>query len=232
MQTENNTEGQQPNSGDGANTGDAANPTGDQGKAPDSPEGQGETGKTAPASDVKTEGGDPPKSDALEGAPESYETFTLPEGFTLEGERAKQATEFFKANNFNQAKAQEAIDFFVKLQTEEAGNLSAQMPELIQGAVEQAREQERETWGAALKTDLGEKYDETVAAARVTVQAFETPELIDAFNSTAVGNHPELVKLLAKVAPFLKDSKTDGIGRDASSAGEKKPLANRMYPDM
>src|SRR5262245_53151779 len=52
-------------------------------------------------------------------APEKYEDFKVPEGYTLDGEVGKEASAMFKELNLPQEAAQRLVDFYVK-QTQEA----------------------------------------------------------------------------------------------------------------
>ena len=238
-----NTEGQQPNPGDGSgnNVVDAANPDGKAGTDPLKPEGQGgnddgkatDTGKDGKADEGKTPEAD--KSGELVGAPESYGQFTLPENFVLEGTRLEMATSIAKELNLSQAGAQKLIDTYTNLATEDAADLVGKVsgsPELLEPILESARRQEAEKWGTEAKTDLGDKYDATVALAKTAVQAVSSPKLLEEFNRLGWGNHPELLKAFAFFGSNLRDSPTEIGEGDSNKPDPNRPLANRMYPNM
>lgn len=223
-----------------ASTGDTANPDGKTGTDPTKPEGQGEPGDKATATDDgKVDDGKKPEDTGtveLNGAPESYESFQLPDGFVLEGDRLAMATDIAKELNLSQAGAQKLIDAYTKLATDDASGLVDKVTgseELLAPILETAREQDKTKWGIELKTELGDQYEAQAALATTAVKAVNDPELLKEFDRLGWGNHPRLFKAFAFFGKQLRDSPTDGLGRDASSAADDgKPLANRMYPDM
>ena len=184
--------------------------------------GQGEaTGATGTATNGDGQKADPKDSGAA-GAPEQYQAFALPEGFTLEGERLGKAQEFFKANGWTQAQAQQAVDLYTQLAGEDAN--------AIQTALEAQRQQQIVTWGEEAKAALGDKYDETVGLARTAVQAVGDPALIEAFNELVWGNHPALVKAFAFFGRIGRDSSSD-TGGSASANSEERDIRKRLYPN-
>lgn len=231
---------QQPNPGavDGAGTTDAAKPNeqpatesavadgqGDGGDKTGSDAGnQGKpdnTGVEGKAGDGQTTADE--EAPALTGAPEAYADFTLPEGFTLEGERKDVALSLFRDLGLSQAGAQRAIDHFIKTVGEDAA--------MQQQAMEAAVAQQRDDWGKQAKAELGEQYDAKVALARTAVQAMQNPKLVEAFDNLGWGNHPELIKAFAMFGEMMRDSPVDGIGNSGAAPQKLKPW-NRMYPDM
>lgn len=225
MSTESATDTSTQNSGEGeGNT--ATSTTGQQGADGNGQSGTEGSGNGGDATDTtgkgtKGEGGDAgkPDGDTAAGAPEQYEAFKVPEGFTLEGDRLGQATEFFKAKGFTQDQAQEAIDLYSRMAGQDAAAL--------QQAVESQRLQRIEQWGAETKQLLGAKYDETVGLATTAVKAINDPELTKAFNEQGWGNHPAMVKAFAFMGGFLRDSKVDGLGGTTSSGNQS--TGDRMY---
>lgn len=188
--------------------------------------GDGGDAKGATSKDTQGEGGKSgkPDSDTAAGAPEQYEAFKVPDGFSLEGDRLGQATEFFKAKGFTQEQAQEAIDLYTRMAGEDTAAL--------QQAVEAQRLQQIEQWGTETKQQLGSKYDETVGLATTAVKAINDPELTKAFNELGWGNHPAMVNAFAFMGRFLRDSPMDGLGGSTTSATGERTMGQRMYPDM
>ena len=183
-------------------------------------EGQPATDAAKPETDGTTEGEDKGQP---QGAPEAYEAFALPENYKLEGERLTTATEFFKANNFTQAQAQQAIDLFTKITGEDIGAVTQ--------ALEAQRVQRIETWGQQTKEALGTKYDETINLARTAVKHVGDEELTAAFESEGWGNHPALIRAFAKFGELARDSSVEGLG-GVTATGAPKTLAERMYPSQ
>lgn len=205
--------------------------TGQQGaRGTDQPgtEGTGNGGEAtgAAGTDTQGQGGNAakPDSDTAAGAPEHYEAFKVPEGFSLEGDRLGQATEFFKGKGWTQEQAQEAIDLYTSMAGEDTAAL--------QQAVESQRLQQIEQWGTQTKQQLGTKYEETVGLATTAVKAINDPELTKAFNEQGWGNHPAMVNAFAFMGRFLRDSPVDGLGGSTSSGAAERSLGERMYPGM
>lgn len=225
MSTESATETSTQNSGEGeGNTTTSTTEqqgTGGSGQPGTEGTGNGGDAEGTTSTDTKDEGGEADKSkgDSSDGAPEQYEAFKVPEGFTLEGDRLGQATEFFKARGWTQEQAQEAVDLYTQMAGQDAAAL--------QQAVESQRLQRIEQWGAETKQLLGAKYDETVGLATTAVKAINDPELTKAFNEQGWGNHPAMVKAFAFMGGFLRDSKVDGLGGTTSSGNQS--TGDRMY---
>lgn len=197
-------------------------------------EGQGTAGTTATdatkanADDGKDAGTKKDEAQAPAGAPEAYAAFELPEGYVLEGERADRATALFKAKNLSQADAQDLINEFVKADSENRSMLTEML---------EAQTAKRiEDWGTETKQQLGDKYVETLAAAKRAVVAYE-PDMNGpahkAFNELGWGNHPELVKMIAFFGKRITGDSLEGVGGDGAGNGSPgTSIEERMYPGM
>lgn len=190
MSAENTDPGQQPNPGeavtDPAASAEAAKPT-EAGAA----EGEGEGQPAATEGEGAGEGQGKP---VQEGAPEAYE-FTVPEGYTLDGERLEQTQTLFKELGLTQEAAQKLIDRYCQVDTENTTNLTT--------ATEAARAQQIEAWGQQAKAELGDKYESTVTQARLAVQTFGDEAATEAFDTLGWGNHPALIRMLGKAGALL-----------------------------
>ena len=65
------------------------------------------------------EAGDGGKDKAPDGAPETYEAFTMPEGFSFDEGRMNETTALFKELNLSQGNAQKLIDAYCKYAQEQ-----------------------------------------------------------------------------------------------------------------
>ena len=179
-------------------------------------QGQAEAGDETKADDAK---------DEANGAPEAYADFTLPEGYTLDGERLEAAQAKFKALNLTQAQAQDLVDFYCQADGENASVRAA--------FLEQERAQRIETWGQQAKQELGAKYDESITLARAAVAAVNDPALLEAFNNEGWGNHPALIKAFAKFGEIVRGSGPKGLGNETASVDRSSiPIEKRLYPNM
>jgi hypothetical protein len=226
MTTETATETGNQNHGDGEQgTNDAAKQQEGKASAPTGSEGQGNEGGKAGDAGASKEGEKPTEGkkegdEKPAGAPEQYGQFKLPDGFALEGDRLAVATGFFKAKGFTQEQAQEAIDLYTRITSEDAA--------AMQTALEAQRQQQIEEWGAQAKVQLGDKYDEKVGLARTAVKAVNNPELIKAFEEQGWGNHPALIEAFSFFGAFVRDSGMDGLG-GSTSADKPRDLASRLF---
>lgn len=130
--------------------------------------------------------------------PEKYE-FVAPEGTTLDGSVVTAFSEVSKDIGLSQEAAQKVID---KL----APTLAARSAE--------AAAQVRSDLLSAAKADPeigGDKFDATVAKAKVTMEACFTPAFSKFLDESGLGNHPEMIRGLAKAsAAFAQDGHIPG----------------------
>jgi hypothetical protein len=172
------------------------------------------TGTTPPAQAAATDKG---QSKTQVGAPETYTSFTLPEGVVIEPAMLSKITAEMKAANLTQEQAQKFID----LSTENSKSIIET----------QAREWKsiRETWVGEIKNDKeygGQKFGETIERANRALNKFGTPELKTFLANSGYGDSPELIKLLAKVDKAVgEDKSVDGN----TSAHAGKTAAQVIY---
>lgn len=160
------------------------------------------------ATDQTAEGGD----DAATGAPEQYEAFQYPDGYEVDEAALAEFTGVVKALNLTQAQAQQLIDFDAQRYTVAAQQADAQMTNL------------RAQWKSEIAADAeigGAKYDQSMVAVAKTIDAFGSPTLRTFLNESGLGDHPEVVRLLAKVG--------DAISEDRLVSGEGNRPSRRFY---
>lgn len=219
----NSTEGSTPNSADAGTATDTTTQesASTEGKTT---EGQEKGGNEAAATEAdKTDATEAKDEAAAEGAPEAYEAFNLPEGYTLDGERLEMAVTKFKELNLPQSAAQGLIDMYCKADAENGTARDALLTE--------ARAQQIETWGTEAREQLGDKFDKAVADAALAASLVGDPEVVNAFEQMGWGNHPAMLKAFAFFGSKLGESGMDGVGRGRGGSGEKS-LESRMYPNM
>lgn len=214
--TQPNAEGTQPQAG----ASDAgAKPAEGQGSKASSEDGA-KAGEAKPADtkpDGDAKGGDGKQADTGS-APESYEAFTVPDGFSLEGERLTKFQELAKASGWTQEQAQAVITDFTANVQEDMASKHAKLTE---------------TWAEQLKADPafgGQSYETNLAIAGQAVSRFGGQELIDVLNELGIGNHPVLARTFLKIGKATSEGSVPGLG--SASAGAPKSLAERMYPSM
>jgi len=179
----------------------------------------------------------PPKSlineeSPAQGAPDKYEDFTVPEGFTLDPEVAKDFGALAKEGNLSQAYAQKLVDFYNK-QLQQMNNAPAEFYEAKQNEWKDAINSDPEIGGSkwqGTKASIGRLFD-SLGDAKLT------GEFREAMDYTGAGNHPGVVRFLARIAQRL----TEGgpvRGSGPSPEGMRPPgvgaptAAQAIYPNL
>lgn len=173
-----------------------------------------DAGKTIESPDAKSDV-------AKVGAPEKYEVFTLKEGLVVDQPAMDSFMPIAKELNLTQDQAQKLVDF---------------QSELVQQSVKA----EHEAWDTLLadwvkgaKADIeigGLGFNDAVAHAGRAIKVFGTPELKAALDATGVGNHPEFIRVFARIGKAISEDKLH-FG-NAGAATEPKSLAERLFPDQ
>jgi len=161
-------------------------------------------------------------AEALNAVPEKYADFTVPEGMEIDQELLGEANPLFKELELSQVKAQKVIDLYASkilpaIMKKQADTWTATV----------------DGWKASLKTDKeigGDKYDASMKDALRVVNTLGTPELKKLFNDYSLGDHPEIVRVFARMASNLKEDTIDKDGK----GGNLKPktveeVADRLY---
>lgn len=141
-------------------------------------------------------------------APEAYE-FKAPEGVTLDKDAMGEFEAAARELNMPQAEAQALLERV-------APKLAASMQTQQAQAVEAASAE----WRASVEADPelgGTKLPETLASAGRFLENFGSPALRQLLNDSRLGNHPEVVRALAKAGAAL--------GSDSRFVGGKAPGA-------
>lgn len=209
--TENGEQQSNPDAGTDVAT-DAAKSDGEQGTDPGESKGQGEGGKGEDGEGK--ESGDGQDDDTDAGPPEAYADFNLPEGFTLDGERKEATLTLFRDLGLSQDRAQKAIDHFIKTVGEDEATRAA--------AYEAAVAKQREDWATEAKAQLGDKYDAELGFAKTAVNALNDTKLMETFNETGWGNHPDLIKAFAFFGKMMRDSGSE-VGSQGAEPEKKNP---------
>ncbi len=153
------------------------------------------------------------------GAPEKYEDFALPEGMDVEDSTLQSFIPLAKELNLDQGQAQKLVDY-------EAGRVQ----EMIT-AQEKVWGDLRQEWRTATKSDKeigGPAFDESLAAGKTFLREYGTPELLEALNSTGMGDHPEFIRAFARAGKAMKeDALSTGGPGDAKLSPEQI-----LYPNQ
>lgn len=186
-----------------------------------------DTGATAPA--AQADATQQPSTDAkapdeaaakpAKVVPETYE-FKTPEGAPLEGEFLGEFAAVAKELGLSQEEATKVAEIGAKMAT----NFSVQQ--------EQALARQATEWANAVTADKdigGDKLPETLAIAKKALADLGTPELKDLLEKSKLGNHPEVIRFMAKAGKAIsQDSKLVSGSRQTTI----ESVAQRMYPNM
>lgn len=167
--------------------------------------------------EAKPEDQEPPKAEAPAGAPEAYADFVIPEGVEVDAGMIDAFKPVAKELNLSQEQAQKLAEFYASKFQEGAKAQEAQQAENVR------------LWDEAIKSDPefgGSRLEATKQTALKAVSAFGSPELVDLFNTTWLGSHPEIVKAFARAGKAISE---DRFHQDTKT-GSQKTLAERMYP--
>lgn len=167
----------------------AATPQGEAAKA--TGEGQAKEGEV-----VASKEGDKPA-----GAPEKYEAFAVPEGYSLDETLVSEFEPTLRELNLTQEQAQKVFDFAPKY----AEFVSKQTAAAV---LDQLGIADRAAWVDQTKADKevgGDSLPESLAVAKKALDKFASPQLRDVLFKTGLTNHPEMVRAWARVGKAISE---------------------------
>lgn len=147
------------------------------------------------------------------GAPEKYE-FKAPEGTEFDSGILEAFSGAAKEANLSQDAAQ-------KLLAKMAPALATRQDEQVKAIHEEWR-----TASAADPEFGGAKLTENLGVARKAYETFATPELRKLLDTTGMGNHPEVIRMMYRVGKAISEDKF--VGGNARSGATANP-ANVLY---
>ena len=162
----------------------------------------------------------PAETDPADKVPEDGKyDLKMPDGVELDVELAAALGPDFKDLGLTNAQAQKLVDKYIATQQDRA----AKQTEAWAGTVQK--------WADDAKADKeigGAKWEQTVAASRRAVGKLGSPELREYLNASGGGNHPEMIRFMAKVGAMIsEDSPANG-----GAGGQGKPVdhAYALFP--
>jgi hypothetical protein len=141
-----------------------------------------------------------------------------PENFVLNSKIIEEVTAFAKEHKLDSATAQKILE-------RENGLVAS-----LLAAQEKQYEEETAKWPETVKTDKelgGDNFKESAAFANRALKAYGSPELIKILEETKYGNHPEVVRLLARIGRAAGDGKF--IKGDANTLPKERPVEDLFY---
>lgn len=152
-----------------------------------------------------------------EGAPESYEAFTVPEGFQMDEGRMTEASTLFKELNLTQAQAQKAIDVYCKLAKDQE---TAQANQLMDA---------RKEWRSSIRSR--EDFREQKALADKGVRLLLTTDAQrKLFTDSWLQDAPELFDLFVTAGRLVAE---DNMAKTTQTAQPSESQINMSrFPDL
>lgn len=144
---------------------------------------------------------------------------TMPEGVEVDQALLDELGPEFKELGLTNSQAQKLADKFIASQQAKAEAQGTRWSETITKWADDAK---------ADKEIGGDKWDVTVAASQRAVKNLGTPELREYLNASGGGNHPELIRFMAKVGAMIKEDSPAGSGSEGS--GKPADPAHLLFP--
>ena len=133
----------------------------------------------------------------------------MPEGLQLPKDYVEKIASYAREQGFSKDKAQELL------------NLKADM---IQDMIEQQKEsyaKTRDEWVSQVKNDQeigGNNFKQSIDLAQRALKQFASDEFIKTLNETGYGDHPEVVRVFARVGKLIAN---DHIVQSNNYTGKK-----------
>jgi hypothetical protein len=144
----------------------------------------------------------------------------MPEGVQVDQELLDALGPKFAAKKMSVREAQELTDEYVKIETARATKRLEDWGKTISGWVDTAKKDGEIG---------GDKWDGTVSAGQRAVNKLGTPGLRDYLNASGGGNHPELIRFMAKVGSMISEDKPATGG--AEGKGKPVEAAHMLFPN-
>jgi hypothetical protein len=174
-----------------------------------------ESGKT-----LLTEDKSPEKAEvkAVEGAPEKYSDYKLPDGVTLSPEVKTEADNLFKGLGLSQDAAQSLVDFYGK----QISELSSAPAKAYQEMTDGWRKDSESHPDLRGKLGPGQEINVRISKA---LDGLGDPKLASDFKAamdlTGVGNHPAFIRVISRLAEKVTEG-THVAGNGPSKEGQSQ----------
>lgn len=170
--------------------------------------------QAAPAEPGKEPTATPPTPPA---APEKYE-LKMPEGSQLDAAAVEKVSSFAKENKLSKDQAQAIL------------NRESDAVKSFSETQQAALKERRETWKTESSNDKeigGEGFNKNVEMAHRALKHFGGEKLMQELEVTGYGNHPEVVRVFARIGKAMSEDKFVQAGAQVSG---QKSLAETFYP--
>lgn len=156
-----------------------------------------------------------PEPAAPQGAPETYASFTVPDGASMDDVGLKAFGEFAKGQNMTQEAAQAMLDKLAPAVAKQQAERLAAM---------------RQEWQTTLKADPELGKPENQATVKEALTKFGDAELTDLLEGSGLIDHPAIARAFLKAGRAISQDKVI-TGRQPGHSPNAS-VAQRMYPNM
>lgn len=195
-------------------------PAGDWKEYQDDPAKTPEENAAAKAEHDKTKPAEKKAGDPADKVPDDGKyDLKMPDGVELDGELAEALGPEFKELGLTHAQAQKLVDKYIGIQQARMGKQAEGFAQTVAG------------WADAAKKDAeigGDKWDASVQAAQRAVNRLGTPALKEYLNASGGGNHPELIRFMAKAGAMIAEDNPASGG--AEGKGKPAEAAYTLFP--
>lgn len=177
----------------------------------------------APKPDAKVTETPEVKTEAAPLAPLSYTDLKFPDGVKLPDDEVKSYTDIFGKHQIPQSVVQELVDHHTKLLQENAKRQATVQREVWNST--------RQGWVQQFIKDPdigGNRRETTIQNAGAVIERYggnadQVKELRDVFSLTGAGDHPAVIRLLAKVGEVLKEGRMVPATRARATPTKSSP---------
>jgi len=170
------------------------------------------------------------KAKAPTGAPESYQEFKVPEGYTLDAAAAQEASGLFKTMNLNQEQAQRLVDFYVKKTQESHDAPFKAYVDMRKGWREEASKH------AEIGGNLAQVKETVSRAINQLGDAQLASDFRDAMDITGAGDHPAFIRVFYKFAQAVTEGRPVSGNQPSrfgqGNQGRPQTAAHALYPNL
>lgn len=166
---------------------------------------------------------DPPKADpepAPAPTPLTAEGLQFPEGFAADEKNVPKLLEIANKHSIPAEAANELVALHASMLKEGSEAATQAWQDTVKGWEDESR---------ADQEIGGTKLDENLSAAKKLIDSHGSAKLLDVFNLTGVGSHPEVIRFLAKIA---KEVNEPGPVSGAPVATAPVDAASTLYPNQ
>lgn len=161
-----------------------------------------------------------PQADPLDAVPEDGKyQLVMPEGVELDQALLDEVSPVFKEIGLTHKQAQQVADVVAKVEKQRAIDAQENFAKTTQEWVKEAKV-DKEIGGA--------NWNDSLSNAQRFVQAHGTPALRELLDVSGFGNHPEVIRIMAKAGALISE---DNPAVSNSNKGKPADIVSTLYPN-